>query len=80
MSQNQIAETFRKAELERRSVRRQVILNTSKLANEPLTDQDRIVTENALKSIKTQQELYEAAISPRRGYLKTLWLAILGRL
>ena len=80
MNQNQLAETFRKAELERRSVRRQFILNTSKLANEPLTDRDKIITENALKSIKAQQELYEAATRPRRGYLKTLWLAILGRL
>ena len=79
MNQNQIAETFRKAELERRSVRRQVILNTSKLADEPLADRDRIITENALKSIKAQQELYEAATRPHRGYWKTLWLAILGR-
>lgn len=75
--EDDLKETFRKAELARRDVRRQRLLNEAALGEEPLTDEEKVITESALKAIRRQKEDY--AVATEGGYWRKLWRALLGR-
>lgn len=79
MTQDEIAAMFRGQELQRRSERRQLLLNEAALAGEPLDDLGVKATEQAIASIQRQEREYQSLIRPKAGYWHRLWLAILGK-
>lgn len=54
-----IAKAFRASELQRREVRRKIMLNHAALENEPLSDFDKEADKAARESIARQQVIYE---------------------
>lgn len=83
MSPEEIAAGFRTAELQRREARRKILLNHAALDEEELTSPvDIRANAEALKRISLHQLEYErqlAALRPRVGYWRRLWLALLNK-
>ena len=84
-----LAAIMREQELQRRQVRRQIILNQAKLEDEELTPEETQIHEAAIKRIahgmvKQEQDIQEAYLYEykdlRKGYFAILWDAILGRI
>lgn len=79
LSQDDLKVLFRQAELDRRSARRQIILNHVELEQEVLTPEDREVDKKARSRLQAIETSYQTSLAPKRGYWKTLWSALLGR-
>lgn len=78
MNQEQIAVMFRKGELERRRQRHEQLLrNEAALRDEPLTEFDKKVHEQAVTEVKKYKLAIEKETSP--GYWARLWRALLNR-
>lgn len=72
-----LARTMRTAELQRRTQREKILLNHAALSDEPLSDYDKKVHEEAMESVREQVLRHEKETTP--GYFRRLWNALKGR-
>jgi hypothetical protein len=82
VKQKDIAAIFRGAELHRREVRRQALLNEAALENEALDQPAQQAQAAAVESLKRQSAAYLELIQPPKpklGYWRRLWLAIINK-
>lgn len=78
MNQQDIANIFRRTELENRARRREALLRSeAALEHEQLDAQAKTATVHALDSIRRQQVAYEQAT--RLGYWRRLWYALINK-
>ena len=80
ISQEELAKTFRQAELQRREGRRQRLLNEVALADEPLNAFDKVAHKAAVQGIIHQERVYQHMLAESRGYWRTLWRALCGKI
>jgi len=83
MNQEELAAMLRAQELQRRAVRRQVMLNYAALEEEELTKPEDIAADKLAKeSLHRQQVTFENQTIPQfpsKAYWKRLWSAVRGK-
>ena len=77
LSPEQIAQMFRKTELNRRAERLARLKNELELANEPLSAHDKEINEAALRDIKQEKLRQDKLMYP--GYWNRLIAALLNK-
>jgi hypothetical protein len=79
MDEKQLRMAFRLQELQRRSARRQILLNELELSAEPLSSDAQEAHKMAVKALCKAEQAYRKEISAEVGYWRRLWAAVCGR-